>query len=242
MKDKLWIQVKNLTGIDDSSGLELIFNTMTDQAPIIGKILTTYKIHRLGNRLKANESKIDVINEKVDSVEDSKFIDLLKNFLFPTILQELLEEDEDNKIGCFLDGFGQVIDNYVNDKSKILIYYDVLKEVRFIELEYLITFSSEYKRYRSKCFFESGNRQDSVFEGAEFREMKYAVENKLERLGLINTGRLISYEEVMKRMDEGLWRAKRHLASPRRDEVKLTNFGYQFLKFFCLLDKYKLQE
>lgn len=233
-------QVKSLMGIDTDPKFELAFETLFDQAPIIGKILTSYKIHTLGQRLKLHDKKINEISEKVNQIEDSDFLDIVKNFLFPIILQELLDEDEDNKIGYFLDGFGQVVENCISDKSKILIYYDVLKELRFIEIEYLISFSSASQRAKNRKFYEDRVFPKSIFDTKDFMEMRFAIENKLERLGLIDTGRLISYNQIMKKINDKLKVSGRGIATnDERDQVKITTFGYKFLNFFYLLDRFE---
>lgn len=238
MSKELIDNVQSMLGNKLDPALGIMMDALVEQAPVIGKVITSYKIHRLGVRLKNNEEQINDLREQVSKIEDQQFVDIIKNFIFPTILQELLDEDEDNKIGYFLDGFGQTIKNKVTDKDRILIFYDILKKLRFIELEYLISLSNEYVKHKMKIWHETKDYEDP-FDTRDFREMKYAIENKLESLGLINTGRLITYEQIMKRIDDDLFRAKRRLAqSSRQDKVSLTSFGYKFLNFFYLLDKY----
>lgn len=241
MDDKTLTNLKNLMNISEGSKLELIFNTLSDQAPLIGRVLTSIKIHRLGQRLKKHENKINDINHRVEQIGDLDFVLLIKEFLLPKVLQDLLDEDEDNKIAYFLDGFGQVIDNEIYDKSKILIFYDILRTLRFIEIEYLVSLTSQFKIYNMKNYHEHGNYPESIFNKPDFQRIKYAIENKLESLGLIETGRMVSYEEVMDRFDEELKMSKRYSGfySPRRDNTtEIAMFGYDFLNFFYILDVY----
>lgn len=241
MGNDVWDNIQSIIGVEPGSEISLIFESISDQVPVIGKILTSYKIHRLGVRLKRHEKQINELSEKVNNIEDIKFLEIVRGFLFPNILQELLDEDEDNKIGYFLDGFGNAIDKQISDKDRILIFYDILRELRFIEIEYLISMSSEAQRYKSAMFYENRVYPEDPFDNNDFKEMQFAIESKLERIGLIDKGRLITYSQIMKKMNDGISRRQRGLATSSFDseEVKLTNFGYKFLKFFYLLDRYK---
>lgn len=240
MSEELLKNIESMLGEKLDPTLELLMNTLSEQAPIIGKILTSFKIHRLGVRLKNAEKQISELQEQVSKIDDQQFADIIKNFLFPAVLQELLEEDEDNKIGYFLEGFGQTINERIMDKDKILIFFDILRKLRFIEIEYLISLSAESKWYNSSIYYETGKFVESPFENEDFIEMKHAVESKLESLGLIWTGRSMSYNQIIKRYNYESQLAERHLASPSvSDSITITSFGYKFLNLFNLLDRFQ---
>ncbi len=238
MKEKTLNQLANLVGDENYTVLETVAGTVVDAAPFIGKFITSFKIRRLSKRLELNEEKINDISKKLVGVE-GQFNDLLKNFLFPSILQQILEEDEDNKTGYFLDGFGNVIDKRIFDESKILILYDTLRKLRFIEIEYLISLTHEYKRYNRERSTDI-EKIDNLFDTNNFNTIKLAVESKLEGLGLIDTGRNISYEDVRNNINNEL-RASKYGRRPSRSspETKLTTFGREFLNMFSLLDKFE---
>ncbi|WP_339213955.1 hypothetical protein [Ornithinibacillus sp. FSL M8-0202] len=219
-----------------------MFDTIADQAPIAGKILTTFKIHRLQQRIKHHEKGINYITEKVRAIDDPNFKILIKDFLFPDLLQQLLDEDEDQKISYFLNGFCHVIDNEIYDRSKILIYYDALISLRFVEIEYLLTFTSEYNKYRYHKV-KHNDFEKHFTEKREFWELKSTIENKLESMNLISTGRLVSYTKIMKKMNKISLDVQRGLASPRSepDETKITEFGKRFVYFFNLAAKYEIE-
>lgn len=252
MTEEISKQLKHLCDIDPESGVVLAFETFIDQIPIIGKIITTHKIHKLTKGLSRNSDQLERLSTKVEGIDDVNFSELLKIFLFPHVLTEMLEEDEESKIAYFLDGFEQVVDNVIKDKSKILLYYDVLKELRFIEIEYLITLSTPYKVFLMDNEPEQekdiGSRLSNYFKSEEFIKFKTVIENKLERLGLLNTGRLISFKEIITRMDEESKLPNyfetdslksKHPLIDLDDVPDVTDFGNDFLEFFYLLDRYK---
>lgn len=240
MKEETIDQVKSLIGDQNFAGLDILAGTISEVAPVISNIITSFKIRRLSKRLALHEKKIQNLSQKLVSIEDDKFVDLLKNFLFPSILQQLLEEDEDNKTGYFLDGFGNVIDKKIIDESRILILYDILKNLRYIEIEYLISLSSKYKRYCRDIKMSTKQQVDKPFDDLKFKSIKIAIESKLEGLGLIDTGRSISYEEVMKNLNDDLKRYTNRIAGTKRiPETKLTSFGQEFLNMYSLLDQFE---
>lgn len=237
MKSNLINNLKELIGVSGEASLSGL-------APIIGEAIQSMKINRLSKRLNASEEKIFLLSNKVQTIDDEKFVILLKEFLFPSILQNLLDEDEDEKTGLFLDGFDSVIDKRITKESKILIYYDILKGLRFIEIEHLISLTQVYqfyKIYQAKHSIEkSSNNIDSI-NIRDSTNLIFAIENKLESLGLIDTGR---YEQIIGNLNQSIKNHQvgmmtSHLgASKPRSTV--TTFGNDFLEFFYLLDKFKV--
>lgn len=241
MDSNLQEQIKLLAGVEEGTKLDVIFDVFAEQVPFVGNLLTTLKINKLGDRLKTHQNKINEISKKVNRIDDVDFTAFLKDFLFPVVLQQLLEEDEDNKVGYFLDGFEQVVDHSINDKAKILRFYDLLKQLRFFEIEYLISLSTRRKVFEMNnvALYEQVHEERfSYFETRSFKEMKLSTENKLESLGLIETGRLVSYTEIMEKLSKEV--SRKHGVSPNfKDEVEVSEFGHKFLEFFYLLDDFE---
>lgn len=238
-------QIKSLAGIEEGTKLDMAFDVLADQVPFIGNLFTTLKINDLSNRLKIHQSKINEISKKVNNIDDVGFTEFLKGFLFPIVLKELLEEDKDNKVGYFLDGFEQVVDHSVNDKAKILRFYDLLKQLRFFEIEYLISLSTrrEVLEMNNQTVYDQIHKERfSYFETRNFKEMKLSTENKLESLGLIDTGRLASYTDITEKLNREV-SGPRYAPSPNfKDEVEISEYGYKFLDFFYLLDDFDDEE
>lgn len=234
MKMKVIDDVKNLLGSDETRDLGMFLESLSELAPGIGNLIQSHKIRRLQKRLSANEDQIRELRFKVSSIDDEHFVDLLKNFLFPSILEYILQEDEDNKIGYFLDGFGKVIDDKIINQSKILILYDILRNLRFVEIEYLTSLTYEYIDFNRKV--NDGVENSSPFRKGDFLEIKYAVEANLEKMGLIKTSRNISSNDLK----DALKRLSYNSSLQSKDRTEITKFGYNFLNTFSLLDKYKM--
>lgn len=227
--------IANISSLLGTSG-EVTFGEF---APVIGKALQSLKIMKLKKRLDSCEEKIEIITTKVSTIDDGEFVTLLKDFLFPSILQYLLDEEEDKKTSYFLNGFEFVIDEKLISESKLLIYYDILRGLRAIEIEYLASLSTVYKQYRKKIN-ETEEFLENPFDNEEFYLIISSVESKLEGFGLIKTSRSDSSADTMRRMGQE-FNKPRYLRSSlnKNEQAQLTKFGLYFLNMFNILEKYK---
>lgn len=224
------VDIRNLLGITEGTFIGDTFQILTDNIPLpfVGNVISSIKFNRLQKRLKKHHKEILDIGEKVSHIDDVDFLMFLKGFLFPVILEELLNEEEERKIGCFLSGFGNVIEENISSESKVLMYYDTLKSVRFLELQYLLSLVGSKRRVDSQLT----RIEPNYFRENDFLEIKDVVDNKLEGLGLVNTGRLNTIEEVKEAMNDAI---KSRYTPTKRSKTIITPYGKKFLKFYCLI-------
>ena len=225
MKGEASLKNSLMTNIGDMLGLATDIS-IGELAPFIGEAIQSIKIRKLAGRLDACEDKVKYLSDKVKVIDDEKFVVFLKEFMFPSILQALLEEEEDKKTGLFLDGFDTVIDRRYTEESKILIYYDILRELRSVEINYLISLSTE------RVMYQINNVTEDTFKpffDSKSSDLQFFIEMNLSKYGLIKNPHQANIEIVGEEI--------------RLEDVtsaKLTPFGYNFLNFFKMLEKYKV--
>jgi len=120
---------------------------------------------KLKNRMTEFESELTGIKEKIEEKENSKYY---KQDIFPLIVQKLSKELEDEKVTVIIDGFEHVVDETLHDIEKLYHFYDVLEELRYSDMLFLV----ELYKQRKYTFTED----DAV---------KIYQKNKFIRLGLI---------------------------------------------------------
>lgn len=216
MKGERTLSKNLMTNIGDFLGLAKDIS-IGELAPFVSNGIQSFKIRRLAKRLDTCEGKIDYLSQKVKIIDDDDFVIFLKEFLFPSILQSLLDEEEDKKTSLFLDGFETVIDNRIIEESKILILYDVMRELRFIEIQYLLSLWDEGRNENTQINpFAKGIKQDLLF----------LIQIKLTKYGLIRSPIQMNVEVVdddIRLLDIG--------------EDELTKAGMDFLTFYRLIEK-----
>ena len=198
--------------------------TISELIPFIGKALQTLKIHKLSRRLESFEGKINELQQKVVIIDDEKFTSFLKEFLFPLTLQNLLDEEEDKKTDLFLDGFDTVVDSKNDNEYDILMYYDILRELRYKEIIHLITIGEPYIKYES---VEIKNYA-YAFSVEEKNDIHFYIELKLAKLGLIKT----PYQSNLDFAEDGL-------IFNNLKRAELTSFGEKFFNFYNIPEKYR---
>lgn len=140
-------------------------------ADIVSKILHMPNIwamvekSKLKNRVTKAENQLTEIKEKIEEKENSKYY---KQDIFPLIVQKLSRELEDEKVTVIIDGFEHVVDETLHDIEKLYHFYDILEELRYSDMLFLV----ELYKKRKYTFTED----DAV---------KIYQKNKLIRLGLI---------------------------------------------------------
>ena len=140
-------------------------------ADILSKILHMPNVwamvekSKLKNRVTKAENQLTEIKEKIEEKENSVYY---KQEIFPLIVQKLSREIEDEKVTVIIDGFEHVVDETLHDIEKLYHFYDVLEELRYSDMLFLV----ELYKKRKYTF----TKQDAV---------KIYQKNKFIRLGLL---------------------------------------------------------
>ncbi|MBO2942793.1 hypothetical protein JJQ72_02180 [Paenibacillus sp. F411] len=148
---------------------------------------------------------------------DNKLLnDFIRQKAFPIVLDELLAEHEEEKIDLVLNGLEYTYKEDIRDESKILVYFDVLRELRVEVIKKLITYTDFYMKYWSLelkplLLFPPNDKEGRKKYNENQGYLSY-IDNQLETLGLTT-------KEVTESLGE---------------KVVLTDFGEHFIQFFDL--------
>lgn len=196
----------------------------------IGSIMKSHSIRKLKKRLDKAEPELRALKTKIEASEYETFY---KQELFPLILNYICEEDEDEKVSIYINGFEYTIDQGIAELETVFHYYDVLAELRISDMVRL--FNQYIPKRHDKLELKLNLRDFVKYENdPKYRDewnakediTKY-IDNKLIRLGLV----IIDKHDGLKNLEEALSSPNRR--TRRRDtEYKLTRFGNRFVKFF----------
>lgn len=202
----------------------MISDTVVGQvAPGLYSVMLNYRQKRFENNvlrlLKELNGRIDFLERVLKGI-NSEVIGKIRNDIFPLVVDYAAEEQEIEKIEYITNGFESIVEKSIVNQDIILINYDVLKQLRMVDLMIL-------KRIRG-AFIKTtiGVENDELKEYREFESLleenieykQYAI-NKLEMLGLI-----LKEDYVYKSEEYTL------------DGLALSNFGKQFIDF-CKLKR-----
>ncbi|MEX3743560.1 hypothetical protein [Lysinibacillus xylanilyticus] len=199
--------IKDMAGFEHKEIMELLGESVSDMAPVLGSILTNIKIKRLAKRLTVVESEINQIRDTISVTPNLEKIEQIRDFVLPIFLQKLLEEDEEQKIKFVVNSIKRFVEEDTLNDFQLILIFDILDELRCIEIDYL----------------------KSLRDGKEFLPEVEAsaniitfIENKLEGIGLIhiaNRGKLIANSELGS------------AAVSISDKTEISGLGKEFLNF-----------
>lgn len=218
--------IKDMLNVQEGSVMDAGIDIVIDQAPYVGKALQTYKIHKLSIRMNSYSRQFDEIREKIEA---SEYEILYKEQIFPIIMKQLMDDDEDEKAKAIIDGFEHIVDENIYEVEKIYHFYDVLDQLRIADM-YLL--AKEYypkdnnlRNVRLRPMrLEPRMPRDLRFmeEQSEKESLKTYQQNKLQRLGLLDEH--VNIEVKTK---------SRINTSENVDKsYTLSSFGKRFIDFF----------
>jgi len=250
MKETNYKSLVELLGIDIDSPVVDFFESTVDIIPYVGRVYSSYKFNRLQKRVIKLESRLEGLSILMHENHNKMLNAFIREKAFPFVLNELLEEHEDEKVDLIMNGLVYVYKNDVREESKMLVYFDILRELRVEEIKTLLTYTSEYKKYYTRREGGSFNYPpDDMEERKKYFENKgyqgYII-NHLEKLGLLDTGIRSAdetYNEVFSALNDMARNASRGMRSRKtnkENKITITSFAMNFIKFFGLEIIYEL--
>ena len=137
--------IKDFLGIKAGSMTEMLIDTGANFVPYVSSMYNAYKMNRFKKRIEANEEAINRIGEKYNKLDDEELKFFIQTTIFPYVLDDLIEENQDRKIEYILNGFEFIIDEKMNDEGFAIACFDVLRELRVDDIIRLLKFTNEYK-------------------------------------------------------------------------------------------------
>lgn len=220
-------------GIDSDSILGVSIEGTMDQMPLVGKVLNTLKMRELQKKIKYLEHKIQRLSDSMMERPDDFVSQFFKERAFPFMLDQLLEEQQEEKTDLIMNGIEYIYDQRITEENKMLIHFDILKELRVTEIKHLMTYTADgRKAVRIK------NEDEEVSE-SDLKYYEY-IDNHLEKLGLVDKG-VRSSREVQQDVFSTLSNAVSTKDGMRgrgliikAPQTTLTPFGREFVQFFKL--------
>ncbi|RDI44050.1 hypothetical protein [Falsibacillus pallidus] len=200
----------------------------------------TEELHSKIEEIRVNlEHKTDQQKEKIDQ-------------LFNFVMDYVIDEQQEDKIQYMVNGFVNITEHEQVSDDFILTYYDVLKELRMVDISVLRLM------YSSRFIFDQEARETfhDVMErhGISYEQYE-SVRRNLLRIGLLTTKTDLNItddlDEIVKKFKE-LHTYLDKLTNPRykgslpklkepklksKENLEMSKFGRDFVRFFLDLDK-----
>ncbi|WP_157282685.1 hypothetical protein [Paenibacillus assamensis] len=90
------------------------------------------------------------LNKLCSSAEDD--LDFITK-AFPVVLDELLHEAQEEKVDVIINGFENNLSSNLKEENKVLVYYDILRDLRVDEIKRLHEFTEEYAKLRNEGIY-----------------------------------------------------------------------------------------
>ncbi|MEW9671074.1 hypothetical protein [Ammoniphilus sp. 3BR4] len=207
MLDNLNVCLKEFLGIESGSKLELIYEGSLELAgaatPIAGALINHYRFNRIEKRLNEINSRFDRLEKEIRQ-QPTDVGEFIKHKIFPLVLENVFDEQQDEKIQYIINGFETTVEHQLIDEDLTYTYFDILRQLRMAELKLLNKYGMD----------EKDNLTDEPIQGVN----KYVV-NKLQQLGLVSI--TLTWGDI--------GGGDKPLSS---DRIALSEFGRQFIKFF----------
>jgi hypothetical protein len=230
---------------------EMIVDTGASLIPGLSGAVSSYKRVRFEKNTKhfAEElaSRIDEIRLNLEKKTDDQKQQIDK--LFEYIMDYVIDEQQEEKIKYIVNGFVRLTEHESITEDFVLTYYDVLKELRIVDISVLRLY------YHSFHVLEQKETYRDIMENHGITYQQYnSVRHNLLRLGIFTTKTdnkitddLDSLFKSVKDIQSYLDKLSKNKSLPRlkqpkmlsKDSFELANFGKDFVRFFLEIDQYQ---
>lgn len=228
---------------------DLLVDTTSSLIPGISGAVQGYKRARFERNIlvftEEIHAKISSLRENLESknVEQKEKIDQLYNF----VMDYVIDEQQEEKIHYMVNGFVNITNHDHVSDDFILTYYDVLKELRMVDISVLRLM------YNSRFVVISDSKesyQDIMERHGISYEQYESVRRNLHRVGLLTTKTDLNItddlEEIMKKFKE-LYAYLDKATDPKnkrplpklklpklksKENFEVSKFGKDFVEFF----------
>jgi hypothetical protein len=213
--------------------IEVIVDIGGQSIPLISGAINWYKFKKINEELNKLSTRINAVTEKMNDSENEVFI---KQEIFPIILNNIINDEQNEKISVMLNGFEQIIDKNILDTDKIFHYYDVLKEMRVSEIVHLTeNYVKPLENARNPYYLKLNpirlNFQKSK-EEREIVDLERYMDNKLHRLGILEYAKERIRRTEYKPREYKDFEGSKNNFKVNMDRFQISNFGLRFIEFF----------
>ncbi|MBT2636448.1 hypothetical protein [Bacillus sp. ISL-39] len=233
---------------------DMLVDTASSLIPGVSGAVQGYKRARFERNIRTFtdelHSKIEEIRVNLEhkTIQQKEKIDQLFNY----VMDYVIDEQQEEKIQYMVNGFVNITEHEQVSDDFILTYYDVLKELRMVDISVLRLM------YSSRFIFDQEARETfhDVMErhGISYEQYE-SVRRNLLRIGLLTTKTDLNIkddlDEIVKKFKE-LHSYLDKLTNPRfkgslpklkepklksKENFEMSKFGRDFVEFFLGLDK-----
>lgn len=176
--------LKDMFGVQEGTITDIVIDSGLSAIPTLGNMYQTYQIKKLEIRMKEHDYQLEIIKDKVESSIHESFY---KSEVFPLIVNQIMNENEDQKVKVIIDGFEHIVDNDLHKIERIYHYYDVLAELRYSDIILFIKryTPNEMRKERKLDIHLASQNERRSQEYKESQAIKEYQRNKFMRLGLL---------------------------------------------------------
>ncbi|MFD1064400.1 hypothetical protein [Oceanobacillus locisalsi] len=230
---------------------ELFLDGMSSFVPGVSGAVSTYKRKRAEKNLtelvyhlhKSHDKLIENLSKQTE--ENQEKLDKLLHFILEIVVDEYQEE----KIEYMVNGYIHLTEHEEITSDFVMHYYDMLKQLRMVDIAVLRLYCKKYYLYDSE---EAQETFQSVMEKHGMSYEQYnSVRETLKRNGLLELEIKDDVDKDMTKLEEGINKivsyighinsnkkssppriAKVDIKQKSKERIKLSKFGRNFYEFF----------
>ena len=233
---------------------DILVDTASSLIPGISGAVQSYKRVRFEKNIKTFTEELHSKIEEVRLNLESKTFEQKEQIdqLFQYVLDYVIDEQQEEKIQYMVNGFVNITEHDHVSNDFILTYYDVLKELRMVDISVLRLMSA------SRYVFDQESREtyrDIMYRHGISYEQYEAVRRNLLRIGVLTTRTDLNITDDLKEISktfkelysflDKLTNPKFNRSLPKLKEPKfkskenfeISKFGRDFVEFFLELEQ-----
>ncbi|MEH7401577.1 hypothetical protein V7148_11360 [Gottfriedia acidiceleris] len=138
--------------------------------PHVGSLFQFHKNKQFKKRISDNEEKLNKVLKSITESDYDFFVGKIGTLVF----EKIFLDEQDDKAEFLVLGFENCVKNNLKEEDKIINYFDIISELRMIDIKRLIYIYEYLEKKNPKDIFPVESRP----------HIRY-VDQKLVRMGLI---------------------------------------------------------
>lgn len=225
---------------------EILTDTVASAIPGLGGALMSYKTTKIKRNIEELER---VMMQRIDEIQQVFYSKTVQqddiDKLFEHMLNSALEESQKEKIEFFMNGFVNIANCEEINEDFVLIFYDLLSELRLVDLTVLKLYGRYYlsdKEPKINSFEDVIKKHNITYEQYDL------VRQNLVKKGLLTSETDLVLEKDLKAIEVAIKELKNYvelITDPKKnkyprlkslklkynDRFKITKFGREFIQF-----------
>ena len=236
-----------------STGIGMVGSSATDGVasfiPGVGNAYMSYKQSRLQRNFNTFEEQLSERVTRLAEIFDLKNIEQKKELdrLYELVLGYVEDEPQEEKIKYLVTGFMNIAEHEKIKEDFVLVFYDMLRDLRIIDLTVLKLYG---KNYLNELAETVNSYQDVLDMHGISYEQYETIRKNLVRKGILTTKTDIILEKDLEGIEKAINELQKFvsmatnpknksklptlkkLALKSKDRLELTKFGKDFIRYF----------